>query len=138
MHEKTEQSIERTTVLKVLIGLFVLTFLLRIFYASYLYDDDGLWFTVGEELVRGKALYRKIYFDKPPGLALTYALLFSIFSWKLMNWMPSDRNSSSAERRCLVERANLSKRQHTTASNWRFRASSINILSSGRESFAPD
>src|ERR1039457_7072086 len=30
-----------------------------------------------------------------------------------MNWMPSDRNSSSAEKSCLVERTNRSKRRTT-------------------------
>src|ERR1019366_8167024 len=55
-----------------------------------------------------------------------------------MNWIPSDRNSSSAESRCLVERANRSKRHTTIASNCRLRASSMSLLSSGRESLAPD
>ncbi len=48
--------------------LAVISFLLRIFYAGHLYQDDGLWFTAAEEIIRGKALYRDIYFDKPPGL----------------------------------------------------------------------
>src|SRR6266566_7039250 len=52
--------------------------------------------------------------------------------------MPRERNSSSAVRRCLVERANRSKRHTTIASNCRLRASSMSLLSSGRESFAPD
>jgi hypothetical protein len=38
-----------------------------------------LWFTAAEEIVRGKALYREVHFDKPPGLALVYAFLFWIF-----------------------------------------------------------
>ena len=68
--------ITRATVLKVFAIVAAVSFLLRIAYAGHLYEDDGLWFTVGEELLRGKALYREIYFDKPPGLALTYLLLF--------------------------------------------------------------
>lgn len=52
---------------------------LRIAYAGHLYEDDGLWFTAGEEILRGKALYSQVYFDKPPGLALCYAVLFWIF-----------------------------------------------------------
>jgi hypothetical protein len=55
------------------------TFLLRIFYAGHLYQDDGLWFTAAEEVLRGKALYSDVYFDKPPGLPLVYALLFKLF-----------------------------------------------------------
>lgn len=71
--------ITRATVLKVFALVAAVSFVLRIAYAGHLYEDDGLWFTVGEELLRGKALYREIYFDKPPGLALTYLLLFWSF-----------------------------------------------------------
>lgn len=71
--------ISRATVLKWFVIITIITFLLRIFYAGHLYEDDGLWFTAAEEIVRGKALYRQIYFDKPPMLPLTYALLFWIF-----------------------------------------------------------
>src|ERR1019366_1622060 len=55
-----------------------------------------------------------------------------------MNWTPSERNSSSASKRCLVERAKRSKRQTKIESNFRLRASAMSSLSSGRESFAPD
>jgi 4-amino-4-deoxy-L-arabinose transferase-like glycosyltransferase len=71
--------IPRSTVIKIFVALAVVAFLLRIFYAGHLYQDDGLWFTAGEELLRGKALYREIYFDKPPVLPLAYALLFKLF-----------------------------------------------------------
>jgi 4-amino-4-deoxy-L-arabinose transferase-like glycosyltransferase len=54
-------------------------FLLRIFYARHLYQDDGLWFTAAEEVLRGKALYGEIYFDKPPLLPMVYAALFGLF-----------------------------------------------------------
>ena len=52
-------------------------FLLRIFYAGYVWADEGLWFTTGQELLRGKALYSEIWFDKPPGVAWLYAALFA-------------------------------------------------------------
>lgn len=74
-----DHHITRATVLKVFALVAVVSFVLRIAYAGHLYEDDGLWFTVGEELLRGKVLYREIYFDKPPGLALTYLLLFWSF-----------------------------------------------------------
>ena len=77
-NDKTDR-ITRATVLKVFAVIAVVSFILRIFYARHLYEDEGLWFTTGEEILRGKALYREIYFDKPPGLALVYALLFWIF-----------------------------------------------------------
>lgn len=60
-------------------ALLAASFLLRIFYAGHLYQDDGLWFTAAEEVLRGRALYSQIYFDKPPALPLLYALLFGIF-----------------------------------------------------------
>jgi Dolichyl-phosphate-mannose-protein mannosyltransferase len=70
---------DRTTALKVFVALAAIAFLLRIFYAAHLYQDDGLWFTAAEEILRGKALYGEIYFDKPPVLPLVYAALFKIF-----------------------------------------------------------
>lgn len=69
----------RRTVLTVFVLIAAGSFLLRIFYAGHLYEDDGLWFTAAEEMLRGKTLYSGIYFDKPPALPLLYAGLFKIF-----------------------------------------------------------
>jgi len=60
-------------------AIIAITFLLRIWYAGNLYQDDGLWFTAAEEIRRGKLLYREIFFDKPPALPLVYAALFKLF-----------------------------------------------------------
>lgn len=68
-----------TSPIKLFSLLVGVAFLLRIFYAGHLFEDDGLWFTAAEELLRGKALYSEIYFDKPPVLPLLYALLFKLF-----------------------------------------------------------
>lgn len=65
--------------LKLFLGIIAASFLLRIFYAHHLYQDDGLWFTAAEQLLDGRALYREIYFDKPPALPILYALLFKLF-----------------------------------------------------------
>src|ERR1019366_5170216 len=54
-----------------------------------------------------------------------------------MNWTPSDRNSSSASKRCFVERAKRSKRQTKIESNFRLRAAAMSSLSSGREVLRP-
>jgi len=80
-HKSTENHnrITRRSVLTVFAAIAVVTFLLRIFYAGHLYEDDGLWLTAAEEMLRGKALYGGIYFDKPPVLPLVYAGLFKIF-----------------------------------------------------------
>lgn len=75
----SESRFHRRTAFKVFAAIVVVTFLLRIFYAGHLYQDDGLWFTAAEELLRGKMLYRDVYFDKPPALALLYAALFKLF-----------------------------------------------------------
>jgi uncharacterized membrane protein YbaN (DUF454 family) len=64
--------------------LVVVTVLLRIWYAGYLFEDDGLWFTAGQEVARGKALYSEVYFDKPPLLPLLYAALFKLFGPHLL------------------------------------------------------
>jgi len=70
--------------LKLFAILLAAAFLLRIFYSRNLYQDDGLWLAAAEEILRGKALYREIYFDKPPVLPLVYALLFRIFGVHLL------------------------------------------------------
>ncbi len=57
--------------------LLATIFLLRIFYAGYVWADEGLWFTAAQELLRGKALYSQIWFDKAPAVAWTYAALFA-------------------------------------------------------------
>jgi len=73
------QRITRATVLKLFVIIGAGAFVLRVFYAGHLYEDDGLWFTAAEEILRGKALYTGIYFDKPPVLPLLYAGLFKVF-----------------------------------------------------------
>lgn len=73
------QSPFHTTTFKSFIVIAALCLILRIWYVGSLYQDDGLWFTVAEEMLRGKALYREIFFDKPPGLPLLYAGLFKVF-----------------------------------------------------------
>ncbi len=82
--KRLTSEIRRADVLKVFALLVVVAFLLRIFYAANLYQDDGLWFTAAEEIVRGKALYWEIYFDKPPVLPLVYALLFKLFGASIL------------------------------------------------------
>ena len=69
----------RSILLSGFAGLSLISFLLRIPYAGHLFIDDGLWFTAAEEILRGKALYLEIYFDKPPVLPLLYAGLFKVF-----------------------------------------------------------
>jgi 4-amino-4-deoxy-L-arabinose transferase-like glycosyltransferase len=66
------------------VTLAIITFLLRIFYANHMYQDDGFWFMSAKEMLRGKILYSEIYFDKPPGLPLLYALLFKLFGSELI------------------------------------------------------
>ncbi|MFY9608142.1 MAG: glycosyltransferase family 39 protein [Blastocatellia bacterium] len=74
----------RATIFEFFIALAAVSFILRIWYAGNLSQDDGLWFTAAEEILRGKALYREIFFDKPPGLPLLYAALFKIFGPHIM------------------------------------------------------
>jgi len=79
-----ESVVSRKTVLCFFLALLVVSFLLRVFYSGNLYEDDGLWFTAAEEILRGKALYGEIYFDKPPALPLLYAALFKLFGAKII------------------------------------------------------
>jgi 4-amino-4-deoxy-L-arabinose transferase-like glycosyltransferase len=74
-----EEHTSRATLFKFFLVLAGISLLLRISYAGHLFQDDGFWFTAAEEILRGKALYREIYFDKPPGLPLVYAFLFKTF-----------------------------------------------------------
>lgn len=70
--------ISRATFIKCFAIVALLSFLLRIVYSGHLCEDDGLWFTSAEQMLRGKALFREIYFDKPPALPLLYAACFSL------------------------------------------------------------
>jgi hypothetical protein len=70
---------DRVSIVKLFLIVTAISLLLRIFYSSHLYQDEGFWFTTAEEILRGKALYREIYFDKPPILPITYALLLKLF-----------------------------------------------------------
>jgi len=76
-----ESNIRRydTSYLAYFAAIIAITFLLRIWYAGNLYQDDGLWFTAAEEILRGKALYGEVFFDKPPVLPFVYAALFKLF-----------------------------------------------------------
>src|SRR4030095_947684 len=78
-YEEDSKTAGRARILKYFVILASVSFLLRIFYSGHLYHDDGFWFTAGEEVLSGKALYREIYFDKPPILPLLYGCLFWIF-----------------------------------------------------------
>jgi 4-amino-4-deoxy-L-arabinose transferase-like glycosyltransferase len=75
---------ERAATIGLIAALVAITFLLRIFYSTHLYEDDGLWITAAEEALRGKVLYREIYLDKPPGIVLLYASLFRMFGPHLL------------------------------------------------------
>ena len=81
---ESQAKINRTTLIGFFVLLLIVSLLLRIFYAGHLYQDDGFWFTSAEEILRGKALYREIYFDKPPVLPLLYALLFKVFGTHIL------------------------------------------------------
>jgi hypothetical protein len=65
--------VRRTTFILLLLAICVVT---RVFYFGFVWADEGLWFTVAQEMLRGKALYREIWFDKPPALALIFEGLF--------------------------------------------------------------
>ncbi len=80
----SKKTVKRATVLEVFAVLFVVSFFFRIFYVGSLLGDDGLWFTAAEEILRGKALYREIIFDKPPALPIVYAALFKVFGTHIL------------------------------------------------------
>jgi hypothetical protein len=67
--------VRRTAFILLLLATCLAT---RIFYFGFVWADEGLWFTVAQEMLRGKALYREIWFDKPPALALIFQGLFSV------------------------------------------------------------
>lgn len=56
----------------------------RVFYFPFVWADEGLWFTVAQEMLRGKILYREIWFDKPPALAVVFEGLFALGSHPLL------------------------------------------------------
>jgi hypothetical protein len=64
--------------------LFGTCLITRVFYFAYVWADEGLWFTVAQEMLRGKILYREIWFDKPPALAVVFEALFALGSHPLL------------------------------------------------------
>ncbi|HYL98799.1 MAG TPA: glycosyltransferase family 39 protein, partial [Blastocatellia bacterium] len=82
--DRNGNRIDWRVLLRVLLILFLASLALRIVYARFLFEDDGLWLTAAQQILRGKALYREIYFDKPPVLPLLYAGLLYMFGSHLL------------------------------------------------------
>ncbi len=55
-------------------GVFVLALVTRLCHLNVLWAEEGLPMAAGAQMARGAFLYRDIWFDKPPLLALVYLL----------------------------------------------------------------
>jgi len=73
--------ITQTQVALVLVGLFVLNLLLRVFYIRYDFvnGDEGVRALTAVRMLEGARLYADVVTDKPPGASLFYAAVFTLF-----------------------------------------------------------
>src|SRR5437879_12575093 len=77
----------RTRTWTLLFVLLAFNFLLRIVYARFdflLNPDELLWAVSAREFLAGKALYREVWLDKPPGATLIYAAVFGLTGVKMV------------------------------------------------------
>ncbi len=65
------------------VTLFVVTFALRLCHSQLLWPDEDYHLAAAQQLLRGKVLYRDIWYDKPPLSALVYALVGAPTGWLL-------------------------------------------------------
>ncbi len=63
--------------------IFVLTFLLKLCHKDVVWVEEGYPIAAALEMLRGKVLYRDIWFDKPPLFAGWYALSGAATGWLL-------------------------------------------------------
>jgi hypothetical protein len=68
-------------------ALLAFNFILRIVFARFeflLNPDELLWAVTAREFLAGKALYREVWLDKPPGATLIYAAVFALTGVKML------------------------------------------------------
>jgi len=68
---------------RVLTLIFVLTFALKLCHGNVVWVEEAYPIAAAQEMLRGKALYRDIWFDKPPLFAAFYWLFGAAIGWKL-------------------------------------------------------
>ncbi len=64
-------------------ALFLIVLAARLCHSGILWAEEGLPLAAAAEMLRGKVLYRDIWFDKPPFLAYVYLLWGSHIGWIL-------------------------------------------------------
>jgi 4-amino-4-deoxy-L-arabinose transferase-like glycosyltransferase len=74
-------SVTASQVALVLLALFVLNLVLRVFYLRYDFvnGDEGVRALTAVRWLEGARLYVEVVTDKPPGATLFYALVFKVF-----------------------------------------------------------
>ncbi len=64
-------------------ALFAITLALRLCHSHLLWPDEDYHLAAAQQLLRGKMLYRDLWYDKPPLAALTYAIIGAPTGWPL-------------------------------------------------------
>jgi hypothetical protein len=64
-------------------ALFAITLILRLCHSHLLWPDEDYHLAAANQLLRGKMLYRDLWYDKPPLSALTYAIIGAPTGWPL-------------------------------------------------------
>jgi hypothetical protein len=69
-------------------ALFLIVLVLRLCHVDILWAEENLPLAAASEMLRGKALYRDIWFDKPPLVPAFYLL------WGARDGVPRSRSRS--------------------------------------------
>jgi hypothetical protein len=64
-------------------ALFAITLVLRLCHSHLLWPDEDYHLAAAQQLLRGKMLYRDLWYDKPPLSALAYAIVGAPTGWLL-------------------------------------------------------
>jgi hypothetical protein len=68
---------------RVLAAVFAATLVLRLCHSGVLWADEDYHLAAAIQLLHGKALYRDVWYDKPPLAALLYAAIGGFGGWSL-------------------------------------------------------
>lgn len=77
------ERLSNRTIRQFFAALFVITLALRLCHSRLLWPDEDYHLAAAQQLLRGKMLYRDLWYDKPPLSALTYAIIGAPTGWPL-------------------------------------------------------
>jgi hypothetical protein len=83
MQSPYNERLPNSTLRQFFAALFAITLALHLCHSHLLWPDEDYHLAAAQQLLRGKMLYRDLWYDKPPLSALTYALIGAPTGWPL-------------------------------------------------------